>query len=203
MNVSEKGINLIKKFEGLRLKAYKPVLSEKLYTIGWGHYGVSAGAEITIQQAEEYLRRDLLKFERAVNELNRPFNQNEFDALVSFAYNCGQVNLIKLCKNRNNDEIADAFLKYNKAGGKVLDGLVKRRQEERTLFMTPVMTEKLPYSVVTNTVMNIRSGAGTNFPKIRTAKKGEKLTVWAVVTNEKKWGRNGNEYFCLDYCAKV
>ncbi len=210
MKISEKGINLIKRFEGLRLTAYKPVSTEKLYTIGYGHYGVSANTKITLEQAEEYLKQDLVKFENAVNELNRAFNQNEFDALVSFAYNCGQRNLITLCRNRNNKQIADALLLYNKSGSKVLEGLIKRRETERELFLLPLNVEpkpepveKLPYEVITKTDLNIRAGAGTNFPKIRVAKKGERLKVWAVVTNEKKWGKNGKEYYCLDYCTKV
>ena len=203
MNTSENGLKLIKQFEGLRLEAYKPVPSEKLYTIGYGHFGVRAGAKITLQQAEAYLKQDVQKFEKAVNNLARPFNQNEFDALVSFTFNCGGANLQTLCRNRNTNQIADALLLYNKSCGKVLEGLKKRRQAERELFLTPVIQEKLPYDVVTNTVMNIRSGAGTAYPKIRTAQKGEKLTVWAVETNTKRWGRNGKEYFCLDYCTKV
>ncbi len=210
MKISENGINLIKKFEGVRLTAYKPVPTEKLYTIGYGHYGVAANAKITLEQAEQYLKQDLLKFENAVNDLKRPFNQNEFDALVSFTYNCGQKNLISLCRNRNNNQIAEALLLYNKAGNKILEGLTRRRKAERELFLTPFIIEqtvapkeKLPYEVITNTDLNIRTGAGTNFPKIRTAKKGEKLKVWAIITNDKKWGKNGKEYYCLDYCTKV
>lgn len=206
MKTSENGINLIKKFEGLRLTAYKPVASEKLYTIGYGHYGVSANTVITQEQAEQYLIQDLVKFENIVNNLKRDFNQNEFDALVSFTYNCGQRNLATLCKNRTNAQIANALLLYNKAGGKVLEGLTTRRKAERELFLKPVASicdDKLPYEVVTNTDLNIRSGAGTEFSKIRVAKKGERLKVWAVVTNERKWGKNGSEYYCLDYCTKI
>ena len=209
MKTSENGINIIKKFEGLRLTAYKPVASEKLYTIGYGHYGVSANTVITQEQAEQYLIQDLVKFENIVNNLKRDFNQNEFDALVSFTYNCGQRNLVTLCKNRTNAQIANALLLYNKAGGKVLEGLNKRRTAERELFLMPVpkpkseWDENLPYEVVTKTDLNIRTGAGTEFPKIRIAKKGERLKVWAIITNERKWGKNGSEYYCLDYCTKI
>ena len=137
MKLSSAGIALIKKYEGLRLKAYKPVSTEKFYTIGYGHYGsdVTKDMVITEPQAEELLRKDLDKFEHAVVSLNRKWTQSQFDALTSFAFNCGTANLKKLVANRDTIQIADAFLLYNKAGGKVLTGLVKRRKEERTLFL--------------------------------------------------------------------
>lgn len=139
MVTSQKGLDLVKKFEGLRLKAYKAIPSEKLYTIGYGHYGVSAGMEITEKEAEDFLKNDLKTAEKAVNGLNRQFNQNEFDALVSFTYNCGAANLKKLCANdRSKNIIACKILLYNKAGGKVLRGLQRRREAERELFLSNV-----------------------------------------------------------------
>ena len=97
MNISQRGIDLIKKYEGLRLKAYKPVATEIYWTIGYGHYGadVKEGMEITQKQAEEYLRKDCESSVKAVNALKRNLNQNQFDALVSFAFNCGAGNLLK------------------------------------------------------------------------------------------------------------
>lgn len=137
MKTSKNGIELIKKFEGCRLTAYKPVITEKYYTIGYGHYGadVKQGMKITHAQADAYLKADLVKFENSVNSLNLTLTQNQFDALVSFTYNCGAGNLKKLVQGRNLREIADAFLLYNKAGGKVLKGLTTRRNEERRLFL--------------------------------------------------------------------
>lgn len=137
MKTSKNGIELIKKFEGCRLTAYKPVITEKYYTIGYGHYGadVKQGMRITHSQAEAYLKADLVKFETSVNALSLTLTQNQFDALVSFTYNCGLGNLKKLVAGRNLKEIADALLLYNKAGGKELKGLTKRRKEERTLFL--------------------------------------------------------------------
>lgn len=137
MKASSKCIELIKKFEGCRLTAYKPVITEKYWTIGYGHYGadVKQGMRITHAQAESYLKADLAKFETSVDALSLPLNQNQFDALVSFTYNCGSGNLKKLVAGRNLREIADALLLYNKAGGKELKGLTKRRKEERTLFL--------------------------------------------------------------------
>lgn len=137
MRTAQAGIDLIKSFEGLRLKAYKPVSTEKYYTIGYGHYGADVKPDMVINAdyAEALLRLDLDKFERAVNSYERNWNQNQFDALVSFTFNCGVANLKRLVTNRTNAQIAVAIVKYNKAGGKVLKGLVRRRKAEQELFM--------------------------------------------------------------------
>lgn len=137
MLTSNRGINMIKQFEGLRLEAYKATKSELYYTIGYGHYGsdVSPYSKITKERAEAYLHADIVKFESAVNRLGLNLNQNQFDALVSFSYNCGIGNLRKLVSGRTISQIADAFLLYNKAGEKVLAGLTKRRKAERALFL--------------------------------------------------------------------
>lgn len=137
MKTSRTGINLICSFEGLRLTAYKAIPTEKFYTIGYGHYGkdVTKNMRITKARAEELLTSDLVKFENAVNNLKLDLNQNQFDALVSFSYNCGTTNLKKLVANRTLSQIADAMLLYNKANSKVLSGLVKRRKAERELFL--------------------------------------------------------------------
>jgi len=139
MITSRRGIDLIKSFEGCKLTAYKAVATEKSYTIGYGHYGVPAGLKITQQCADCLLTQDLHKFEKSVESLCSALklNQNEFDALVSFTYNCGAGNLSKLIKGRNKSQIADALLLYVKAGGKTLKGLQRRRQAERNLFLTP------------------------------------------------------------------
>lgn len=138
MKTSKNGINLIKRYEGCRLTAYKALPTEVFYTIGYGHYGadVKRGMTITQQQAEEYLKRDLKKFENVVDSCNLSLNQNQFDSLVSFAYNCGGANLKQLVKNRTLSQIADAMLLYNKANGKTVAGLMKRREEERKLFLS-------------------------------------------------------------------
>ena len=138
MKTSPIGISLIKQFEGCRLTAYKPVPTEQYWTIGYGHYGadVTPGMRITQSQAEAFLKTDLAKFEQAVERTFLPLNQNQFDALVSFAYNCGVGNLKKLVDGRTLPQIANKMLSYNKAGGKVLSGLVRRREAERTLFLS-------------------------------------------------------------------
>lgn len=140
MRTNEKGIQLIKSFEGCRLYAYKPVATERYWTIGWGHYGPDVKKDMTItqMQADNILLEDLKKYEEAVENLHISLNENQFSALVSFAYNCGTGNLKKLVANRNNEQIAEAMLLYNKAGGKVLNGLVKRRNAERELFLEKV-----------------------------------------------------------------
>lgn len=136
MQISQKGIDLIKRFEGCRLEAYK--CPAGIWTIGYGHTkDVKPGQKITEIQAEEFLKQDLKTFETQVN--NNVFislNQNQFDALVSFTYNCGLGNLKTLTKNRNADKIANALLLYNKAGGKTLEGLKRRREAEKNLFCT-------------------------------------------------------------------
>lgn len=138
MKTSRKGIDLIKKFEGCRYVAYKALPSEQYYTIGYGHYGadVTPGMSITPEDASNFLMRDLGKFELYVEKtVTIPLNQDQFDALVSFTYNCGPGNLRKLVTGRTVSQIADAFLLYNKAGGKVLKGLTRRREAERALFL--------------------------------------------------------------------
>lgn len=214
METSQAGINLIKRFEGVRLKAYKPVPTETAWTIGYGHLGVNKDAVITLQEAENLLKYDLKKFENYVKATGLPLNQNQFDALVSFTYNCGSGCLQTLVKNRTLPQIADAMLKYCKAGGKTLEGLVKRRKAERELFLKSTAVslaedavkgeKKLPYEVKTICDLNIRAAAGTNYPIIRVAKKGEVLKVWAVCTSGGlQWGKNGKEWYCLKYCEVI
>jgi len=133
---SDEGVALIKKFEGCVLKAYKATATEKYWTIGFGHYGpdVRQGEVITMERATELLKLDLQNAEAAVNKAGE-WNQHEFDALVSFTYNCGQGNMARLIRNRDKAQIADAMLLYVKAGGITLQGLVRRRKAERELFL--------------------------------------------------------------------
>ena len=138
MKTSAKGVALIKQFEGCRLKAYKAIPSEKYYTIGYGHHGpdVAANAVISQLQADTYLLLDLDKFEKKVEKYNYIYHwtQNEFDALVSFAYNIGSIDGLTANGTRSKQQIASKIPAYNKAGGKVLNGLTKRRAAEKALF---------------------------------------------------------------------
>ena len=145
MTTSKHGVELIKQFEGFRSKAYKAVSTEKYYTIGYGHYGadVKRGQTITAEQGEQLLVNDLKKFEAKVNEYSNRynFNQHEFDALVSFAYNIGSIDQLTDNGKRSRADIRAHWLEYNKSCGKVLKGLTTRRTKELELFNTPVTAD--------------------------------------------------------------
>lgn len=143
-NLSENGLNLIKSFEGCKLTAYKCLPTEKYYTIGYGHYGsdVTPGMKITEEQAEELLAQDCKKAIKNVNSFmsKYSFNQNQFDALVSFAFNIGSINQLTASGTRTLEQISSKITAYNKSGGRVIAGLVKRRAKEKELFDTPTST---------------------------------------------------------------
>lgn len=142
MRISQKGLNLIKEFEGLELRAYKD--SVGVVTIGYGSTGphVSMGMTITADQAEALLKNDVNRFEKGVIDLvTAPITQNQFDALVSFSFNLGLGNLkasTLLRKLNSLDYVgaANEFPRWNKAGGKVLAGLTRRREAEKKLFLS-------------------------------------------------------------------
>ena len=142
MTVSDRGVELIAKYEGCRLEAYK--CPAGVWTIGYGHTeGVKEGDRLPSQEtAKELLKMDVAKYGGYVNScvkkglITFPLNQNQFDALTSFCYNCGNGNLQKLVSGRDAATVAEKLLLYNKGGGKVLAGLVRRREEERTLFLS-------------------------------------------------------------------
>jgi len=156
MNISTAGLDLIKDFEGYHRKlpngdcvAYR--CPANVLTIGWGcTEGVREGMVWTVAQAEEALRREVAKFEAAVTRLvTVEINQNQFDALVSFAYNCGEgalasSTLLRRLNAGNFDGAADAFAMWTKGGGRVLPGLVTRRAREAALFRTPAETSIEP-----------------------------------------------------------
>jgi GH24 family phage-related lysozyme (muramidase) len=185
MKTSQRGIDLIKGFEGCKLVAYKPVPTEQYWTIGYGHYGadVKPGEKISQAQAEMYLKADLEKFERAVDALGLPLNQNQYDALVSFAYNCGVGNLRKLCEGRTLSQIADKMLAYNKGGGRVLAGLTRRRNAERALFLTGVPDNRNddpnrnPYDEPTKNVKLNTRGNDARWVQCALNKRGAHLVV--------------------------
>jgi GH24 family phage-related lysozyme (muramidase) len=146
MKISKNGLSLIKSFEGCKLTAYKVTDSEKYFTIGYGHYGsdVKEGMKITQEKADELFEKDVQRFVDGVNELVKvPVNQNQFDALVSFAYNVGlgalkKSTLLDLLNGKEYKGASEQYERWNKSGGKVLKGLVKRREKEQKLFDTPV-----------------------------------------------------------------
>lgn len=149
MYISKKGLDLIKEFEGLRTKAYRCVSG--VWTIGYGHTkGVYPGMTITEELADKLLIDDVWNFEREVESLlHVSVNQNQFDALVSFAFNVGSdidedniaeglgdSTLLRHVNAGNFDLASAEFPKWNKARGKVVLGLSKRREAERLLFNT-------------------------------------------------------------------
>ena len=142
--ISQAGLDLIKQFEGCRLTAYQ--CSAGVWTIGYGHTaGVHRGMKITQAQADAYLKQDVAKFEKYVNNASYvPFtsklNRNQFDALVSFVFNLGQGNLMKLCKGRTINQIPSAMQQYCKANGKTLPGLQRRRKAEAALYNKKVQS---------------------------------------------------------------
>jgi GH24 family phage-related lysozyme (muramidase) len=142
INIS-KAIALIKKYEGFSTKAYR--CPAGVLTIAYGHTsGVKEGDTVTQEQAESLLYDDIAPiYIKVVSYDNKYYwNENEFCALLSFGYNLGVNSIDQLTAqgSRSKAEIADAILKYNKANGKVLDGLVIRRHAERALFLKPVVS---------------------------------------------------------------
>ena len=161
MKTSKKGLELIKKFEGCRLTAYKALPSEKYYTIGYGHCGsdVKKGQTITQEEADTLLAKDVKKFEYRVSAYEKyNWSQNEFDALVSFAYNIGNIDGLTNYGQRSKETIAEKMLLYAKSGGQIISGLVKRRQAEKLLFLAKDTEVKISvFYVKTLPNYNLRS----------------------------------------------
>ena len=167
MRISENGLNLIISFEGFCPKATKAVKTEKYYTIGYGHYGkdVDEKQTITKEEALTLLKKDIKRFETKVMKYNNCYNftQNEFDALVSFAYNVGNIDQLTSKGTRTKKEIADAMLLYIKSGGNVLDGLRKRRIRERELFLKCSTSNFYPkYNGASKDIDVVLSSIGVN-----------------------------------------
>ena len=140
--ISDAGLDLIQRFEGLRLNAYKDAVG--VWTIGWGHtLTARPGMRITRDQALALLIGDLSRFESCVNTaVDVPLTQHAFDALVSFAFNvgCGALlrsTLLRLLNAGDHAGAAAQFARWNKAGGRELVGLTRRRAAERALFESP------------------------------------------------------------------
>tara|TARA_B100001778_G_scaffold99966_1_gene81534 strand:- start:424 stop:867 length:444 start_codon:yes stop_codon:yes gene_type:complete len=139
MKISQEGLSLIKKFEGLRLRAYK--CSANVLTIGYGHTGgVKETDKITLEEADSLLEKDIAKFEEYVSDnVIVKLNQSQFDALVAWTFNLGPGNLrestmLKKLNNQEYESVPFEMRRWNKAGGKTLDGLIRRREAESLLF---------------------------------------------------------------------
>lgn len=174
--IGQAGLALIKQYEGCRLAAYR--CAAGVWTIGYGHTaGVHSGMTITQAQADAYLQQDIAKFEGYVNNpayvpITANLNQNQFDALVSFAFNLGAGNLRKLCKGRTAAQIAQAMTQYCKANGKVLAGLKRRRAAEQALFNKPVSAA---------TPAQNQNTEDYNMKTIKKGSKGNAVKVWQII----------------------
>lgn len=174
--IGQAGLALIKQYEGCRLAAYR--CAAGVWTIGYGHTaGVHSGMTITQAQADAYLQQDIAKFEGYVNNpayvpITTNLNQNQFDALVSFAFNLGAGNLRKLCKGRTAAQIAQAMTQYCKANGKVLAGLKRRRAAEQALFNKPVSAAAAAQNQNTEDY---------NMKTIKKGSKGNAVKVWQII----------------------
>ena len=140
MKTSAEGLSLIKKFEGCELYAYQ--CSAGVWTIGYGHTkDVEPGMQITKEDAEEMLVEELHEYESYINDfVTAPLSQNQFDALVSWVYNLGPANLkastmLKVLNAGKYEDVPAQMKRWNKAGGKVLEGLIRRREAESLLFL--------------------------------------------------------------------
>ena len=139
MKISQEGLSLIKKFEGCELEAYK--CAAGVWTIGYGSTNdVKEGMEISQERADMLLIEDVEVFEEAVNNLVEvDLEQNQFDALISWTFNLGPTNLknstlLKVLNNKDYEGVPAQIKRWNKAGGKVLEGLTRRREAEALLF---------------------------------------------------------------------
>ena len=226
MHTSNTGIALIKRFEGCFLTAYKDRVG--VWTIGWGTTNadraitgrtLKCGLKISQKTADDWLRKSLAKkYEPLVAKYDDIYHwtQNEFDALVSFAYNIGSIDKLTANGTRTKAEVEAAILLYDKAGGKRVKGLTERRQAEQKLFHSlaqgvsvdkAIDHPKTPFRVkVPSPNLNIRSGPGTDYHKTGLFTGPGVFTVVEVREgkgSKSGWGRllSGVGWISLDYCS--
>lgn len=186
--IGQAGLNLIKQFEGCRLTAYQ--CSAGVWTIGYGHTaGVYKGMKITQAQADTFLKQDIVKFEKYINNpsyvpFTEQLNQNQFDALVSFAFNLGQGNVKKLCVGRNINQITSAMQQYCKAAGKTLPGLQRRRKAEAALYNKKV--EDCTGATA------VKESEDYNMKTIKKGSKGNAVKVWQIIIGTTPDGNFGS-----------
>lgn len=147
MNISSAGLDsLVKRFEGLSLKAYPDPATKGIpYTIGYGHTGgVKPTDTCTLEEACNFLATDIKSAERSVSTLvSAPLNQFQFDALVSFVFNIGEPKfrvstLLSKVNGKDYEGASKEFVKWKMAAGKVMNGLLRRREAEAKWFNTEV-----------------------------------------------------------------
>lgn len=186
MHVSEKGIKLIKEFEGLYLKAYYDAVG--VITIGYGITNadqsitgtrIRKGLRISKETADAWLRKSLeKKYAPKVMKYYDKYhwNQNQFDALVSFAFNIGSIDGLTNNGKRSIETVAKKILEYDKAGGRRLRGLTRRRQAEHKLFCTPVANAN-----TTKKVPNDTPKEEYDMPTIKEGSEGKAVKLWQVI----------------------
>lgn len=222
MHISKNGLDIIKKYEGFYSKAY--ICPGGAITIGYGTtnadskvlgYTINANSTITKQKAEEFLKKSIAnKYEPNVNKYMKKynFNQNQYDALVSFCYNIGSIDKLVNNGNKSIVNIANDILLYDHAKGVKLKGLTRRRKEEQKLFCTPIVKAggietiskksiKTTKYCITANALNVRKGAGTNYECVGVLKKGQKVDI---IDYRGGWGRiaNTNNWIFLNYAKK-
>lgn len=195
MELSNRGLTLIKSFEGLRTVAYKDVAG--VWTIGYGHTsGVKAGQVITEAQALIMLKEDCDRFVKHVNGYQTKYgwNQNQFDALVSFAFNLGSIDKLTANGTRSNAVIVQKMVLYNKAGGKVIAGLTNRRIKEQKLFLdTDIEQSPLVWGICTGDGVRLRKSASLSGDILDKIYKGQGMT-WNPNKDTGDWCR-------VNYCG--
>ena len=139
MNISQEGLGLIKKFEGCELEAYR--CAANVLTIGYGSIkGVKEGDTITQEEADSLLLHEMDEYEGYINDMvNADLKQNQFDAMVSWVFNLGPSNLqastlLKVLNSKDYEGVPSQIKRWNKAGGQVKQGLIRRREAEALLF---------------------------------------------------------------------
>lgn len=209
MKISNKGLSIIEQFEGCQLKAYR--CPAGVLTIGYGHTGsdVKSGMIITKAEAEELLRKDVAKFEKVVSKYNDTYNwnQNQFDAMVSFAFNIGSIDQLTNKGKRSISEISAKIPAYNKAGGNVLTGLTRRRAAEKKLFDTPVektttKSEIVRYKVTAD-FLNCRAKASAKSDSKGVFSKNTKVKLVSKANDTwfKVKGKATNSKTITGYCS--
>lgn len=197
MKTNQAGVNLIKEFEGFRSKAYK--CPAGVWTIFFGHTSAAGAPEVkpgmtgSKEEGERVLKRDLKQYEDAVSRsIKVELTSNQFSACVSLCYNIGAGNFAKssvarFCNKKQFKQAADAFALWNKAGGKVLPGLVRRRAAEAALFSKDdIRTSDEVRAVVDVPVGKSMASSTTNIAAGATAVAGVVATVKDTVDNAKQ-----------------
>ena len=202
MRTSQRGIDLIKSFEGCRLKAYRDIGGT--LTIGYGHtQNVYDGMTITQEEADSMLVYDLMKYEDKINKYYPTyyFNQNQFDALVSFCYNIGNIDELTNRGLLSISKIPETMALYNKCKGKTVQGLVNRRNKEIELFNTPLVAPEVPQKTneeVAREVVKGIWGKGAERKRLLTEAGYDYNAVQSIVNSFYSTNKKTNEEVALE-----